>query len=114
MTAVGAGHLTNSEERGGVMSVGGVETPVVYFPPQAITPLSASKEPIVLALAARPRLDEPSGATALKAAADQAVKAVGGVDKTSAGALEKQGRSLLSSQSETAGAAAAAHVDVYV
>jgi hypothetical protein len=95
------------------MSVGGVETAVVYLSPQAITPLSASKEPIAMALAVRPKLEEPSGATALKAA-DQAVKAVGGVDKSGGGHLEKQDTSRLSSRSDTVGAANAGRVDVYV
>jgi hypothetical protein len=95
------------------MSVGGVETAVVYLSPQAITPLSASKEPIALALAVRPKLEEPSSAAALKAAADEAVKAVGGVDKSSGGQLEKQ-RTSLSSKADTAGVAFAGRVDVYV
>jgi hypothetical protein len=95
------------------MSVGGVETAVVYLSPQAITPLSASKEPIALALAVRPKPEEHSTAAALKAAADEAVKAVGGVDKSSGGHLEKQ-RSALSSKTDTAGVAFAGRVDVYV
>lgn len=94
------------------MSVGGVETAAVYLSPQAITPLSASKEPIALALAARTDLNEPTESSALKAA-EKAVKAVGAADKAGLNTQEKQRTPALSDQS-TAGVAFAGRVDVYV
>jgi hypothetical protein len=93
------------------MSVGGVETAAVYLSPQAITPLSASKEPIALALAARPDLSKPSAATE---AADKAVKAINGVDKASAqNTAEKQQRAQIPSAQATQGVALTGKVDVY-
>lgn len=51
------------------MNVGGVEPPpVVYLSPQAISPLSASKEPIALALATRPEPADPAANNPSKAA----------------------------------------------
>jgi len=95
------------------MSVGGVETAAVYLSPQAITPLSASKEPIALALAVRPDLSEPSGSAAAKAA-DKAVKAVNGVDKAQIQTQEKQHRTTVPTVQSTEGVSFAGKVDVYV
>ncbi len=95
------------------MSVGGVETSAVYLSPQAISPLSASKEPIALALAARPDLTEPAAANASKEA-DKAVKAVGAADKAGLNnTQEKQQRTSILSTQSTAGVAFAGRVDVY-
>jgi hypothetical protein len=94
------------------MNVGGVETAAVYLSPQAITPLSASKEPIALALAVKPDLTEPSGSAAAKAA-DQALKAVNGVGKANLHHQEKQ-RAAIPAASSTAGASLVGKVDVYV
>lgn len=45
------------------MNVGGVEAPpVVYLSPQAISPLSASKQPIALAIPVLPTPEESSDA----------------------------------------------------
>jgi hypothetical protein len=85
------------------MSVGGVDTAAVYLSPQAITPLSASKEPFALALAARPDLAESTGPTAAKA-----TEKVTAVDKVQ----ETRRTSVLSDQATT-GAAFAGRVDVY-
>jgi len=94
------------------MNVGGVETAAVYLSPQAITPLSASKEPIALALAARTDLSESDGPGASKAA-DKAVKAVDAAAKSGLNTQEKHRTPALSDQS-TAGVAFAGRVDVYV
>jgi hypothetical protein len=95
------------------MSVGGVETAAVYLSPQAITPLSASKEPIALALAVRPNLSEPSGASAAQAA-EKGVKAVNGVDKANIQSQEKQQRGVIPTAQSTEGVSFAGTVDVYV
>ena len=94
------------------MSVGGVETAAVYLSPQAITPLSASKQPIALALAVRPDLAEPSGTNAAKAA-EKTVKAVGDLDKANDKNQDNQRTPLLTAQS-TVGASFVGKVDVYV
>jgi hypothetical protein len=93
------------------MNVGGVETAAVYLSPQAITPLSASKEPIALALAVRPDLTESAGSSASKAA--EKVKPVGGVDKAGLNVSQEKRAPALPDQSTT-GAAATGRVDVYV
>jgi hypothetical protein len=95
------------------MSVGGVETAAVYLSPQAITPLSASKEPIALALAARPDLTAPTESSASKAA-EKAVKAVGAADKAGLNNTQEKQRTPALSDQSTAGAAFAGRVDVYV
>jgi hypothetical protein len=97
------------------MSVGGVETAAVYLSPQAITPLSASKEPIALALAVKPDLTETAGSIASKAA-EKAVKAVGGADKagqTGLNTQERQQRTPALSDPSTVGVSFAGRVDVY-
>ena len=95
------------------MSVGGVEAAAVHLSPQAIAPLSASKEPIALALAVRPDLSEPSGSASAKAA-DKAVKAVNGVDRASVQSQERQHRTTIASAQSTEGVSFAGKVDVYV
>lgn len=88
------------------MSVGGVEAPpVVYLSPQAISPLSASKEPIALALAVRP---EPADKAANNAT--NAVKTPDQVvDKT---AQIKRTAPVIAGNSSSG--VQAGHVDVYV
>jgi hypothetical protein len=73
------------------MSVSGVsgleQPPVVYLSPQAISPLSASKEPIALALAARPQpdpVDKAAVTNASKTLTDKAVEKVQGSRRTPA------------------------------
>ena len=85
------------------MSVGGVETAAVYLSPQAISPLSASKEPIALALAVKPDLTESASATASKAA-DKA-----GLNNTQ----ERQQRTPALSDPSTVGVSFVGKVDVY-
>jgi len=95
------------------MSVGGVETAAVYLSPQAITPLSASKEPIALALAVKPDLTEPTGSSASKTA-EKAVKAVGAADKAGLNhTQERQQRTPALSDPSTVGVSFAGRVDVY-
>lgn len=97
------------------MSVSGVEPAAVYLSPQAISPLSASKEPIALALAVRPNLSAPDGAGASKAT-DSAVKAVdaaGKAGRTGTRAQDERQSMNIAIQS-VAGVAAAGRVDVYV
>jgi hypothetical protein len=93
------------------MNVGGMETAAVYLSPQAITPLSPSKEPIALALAARTDLSKSDGAGISKAA-DKNVNAVDAATKAGLNAHEKHRTPALSDQS-TAGVAFAGKVDVY-
>jgi hypothetical protein len=93
------------------MNVGGVETAAVYLSPQAITPLSASKEPIALALAVRPDLTESAGPSASLAA--EKVKAVGAADKSGLNPSPEKRTSVLADQSAQ-GAASTGRVDVYV
>ena len=89
------------------MSVGGVEPAVVYLSPQAISPLSASHEPIALALAARPDLAEPAGTTASKTASK--------THEAHAQAQQKKPAvQELQQQPTTAGVASVGRVDVYV
>jgi hypothetical protein len=97
------------------MSVGGVEPPpAVYLSPQAISPLSASKEPIALALAVRPNLTEPSESLAAKAT-ENSVKAVGAADKAGLNnTQDKQQRNSILSEQSTVGVAVTGRVDVYV
>jgi hypothetical protein len=83
------------------MSVGGVESAVVYLSPQAISPLSASHEPIALALAARPDLAEPAGTTASKTA-------------SKAQEAHAQHKKPAPHEQPTAGVASNGRVDVYV
>ena len=95
------------------MSVGGVETAAVYLSPQAISPLSASKEPIALALAVKPDLNEPAASTASKAA-EKAVKAVGAADKAGLNSTQdRQQRTPALSDPSTVGVSFVGKVDVY-
>jgi hypothetical protein len=98
------------------MNVGGVETAAVYLSPQAITPLSASKEPIALALAARTDLTESAESNAASAAkaAQKAIKAVDAADKVGLNGTDEKQRTRLLSDHSTAGAANVGRVDVYV
>jgi hypothetical protein len=95
------------------MGVGGVETAAVYLSPQAITPLSASKEPIALALAARTDLSELAAAEAAKAASDKTVKAIGAADKSGLGNTQDKQRTVTQPEQSTRGVASAGRVDVY-
>jgi hypothetical protein len=87
------------------MNVGGVEPAAVYLSPQAISPLSASHEPIALALAVRPDLSEPAGSTASKTA-NKTHEALEHAKKPTPPELVQP--------HPTAGAAAVGRVDVYV
>ena len=90
------------------MSVGGVEpAPAVYLSPQAISPLSASHEPIALALAARPDLAEPAGTSASKNANKTQ-------DAHTQAQQHKPTVQELQQQHTTAGVASVGRVDVYV
>ena len=95
------------------MSVGSVETPVVYLPPQAISPLSASKQPIALALAVKPDLTEPAGSIISKVT-EKAVKAVGAADKAGLNSTqERQHRAPALSDPSTVRVSFVGRVDVY-
>jgi hypothetical protein len=93
------------------MNVGGVETAAVYLSPQALTPLSASKEPIALALAAKPDLTEQAAA-GVQNAADKTVKGVDAADKAGVTTQDKPRTAALPDRS-TAGVTFAGRVDVY-
>ena len=95
------------------MSVSGVEPAVVYLSPQAISPLSASKEPIAMALAVRPEPRELVGSILAKDA-DTLVKAVGAADKAGLNNTQEKQRTSVLSNPPAAGVAMAGKVDIYV
>ena len=89
------------------MNVGGVEAPpAVYLSPQAISPLSASKQPIALSITVPPPApDESQRADAAKAGEKNASRTIDKIQEPKAPALVA---------ASAAGSAYHGRVDLYV